>query len=121
MPPGLRRRRKGGIVRIMRIMKPVSKNRKSLLPFLLLIKIYQRALSPLLHALAGPGAGCRFLPTCSCYAADALRAHGLLRGSALAAWRLLRCNPLNAGGLDPVPPPAPFRAPPARPRCKRVA
>ena len=74
-------------------------------PFLLLIKLYQWTLSPLLHALAGPNAGCRFHPSCSCYAADALRAHGLLRGAALAAWRLLRCNPFTPGGHDPVPPP----------------
>jgi len=85
-------------------------------PFLLLIKIYQWTLSPLLHALSGPNAGCRFYPSCSCYAAEALRTHGVLRGAALAAWRLARCNPFNAGGVDLVP-----TAPaPARPRCERV-
>jgi len=86
-------------------------------PFLFLIKLYQWTLSPLLHALAGPNAGCRFYPSCSCYAADALRIHGVLRGMALAAWRLLRCNPFNAGGVDLVPSPRP----PSRPHCQRVA
>ena len=79
-------------------------------PFLLLIKIYQRAISPALHALAGPNAGCRFYPSCSCYAAEALRAHGVPRGLALAAWRLARCNPFNAGGVDLVPPARDARA-----------
>ena len=81
----------------------------------------------MLHALGGPNAGCRFYPSCSCYAAEALRAHGVPRGMALAAWRLLRCNPFNAGGVDLVPP-APLVPPalsvppaPARPRCERVA
>ncbi|MDF9826718.1 putative membrane protein insertion efficiency factor [Ereboglobus sp. PH5-10] len=84
---------------------------------LFLIAVYQRVISPALHVVAGSAFGCRFHPTCSCYAAEALRAHGLLRGLALAAWRLLRCSPLSAGGLDPVPPPAPRR----RLRCERVA
>jgi uncharacterized protein len=47
---------------------------------------------------------CRFHPSCSAYAAEAIRTHGALRGSALAAWRVLRCSPLTAGGPDPVPP-----------------
>jgi len=47
---------------------------------------------------------CRFHPTCSDYAAQALRVHGPIRGTGLAVWRLLRCNPWNAGGNDPVPP-----------------
>ena len=63
---------------------------------------YQRWLSPALHAL-GPG-GCRFLPTCSEYAASAIQTHGPARGIGLAAWRLLRCHPFSRGGLDPVPP-----------------
>ena len=46
---------------------------------------------------------CRFHPTCSAYAAEAIRNHGALRGTALAVWRVLRCSPLTAGGLDPVP------------------
>ena len=48
---------------------------------------------------------CRFHPTCSGYAADAIRVHGATRGTALAVWRVLRCSPLTAGGLDPVPEP----------------
>jgi uncharacterized protein len=50
------------------------------------------------------GGRCRFHPSCSAYAAEAIRTHGALRGSALSAWRLLRCSPLTAGGPDPVPP-----------------
>jgi putative membrane protein insertion efficiency factor len=46
---------------------------------------------------------CRFTPTCSAYGLEALRRHGFFRGSALAAWRVLRCNPLSKGGTDPVP------------------
>ena len=63
---------------------------------------YRRWLSPALHSL-NPG-GCRYLPTCSEYASMAIAAHGPLRGSALALWRLLRCNPFARGGLDLVPP-----------------
>jgi len=51
------------------------------------------------------GGRCRFHPTCSAYALDAIRLHGALKGSALAAWRVLRCSPLTAGGIDPVPRP----------------
>jgi putative membrane protein insertion efficiency factor len=46
---------------------------------------------------------CRFYPSCSAYALEAIRVHGALRGSALAVWRILRCSPLTAGGVDPVP------------------
>ena len=62
-----------------------------------LIRIYQWTLRPFI------GANCRFFPTCSEYAVEALRAHGALRGTWLAAWRILRCNPWNSGGYDPVP------------------
>ena len=47
---------------------------------------------------------CRFEPTCSSYAIEALRRHGLAKGMGLAAWRLLRCHPFHPGGIDPVPP-----------------
>ncbi len=79
---------------------------------LALLAFYKRWLSPVLHTLS-PG-GCKFLPTCSEYAATAIAMHGPLRGSALAAWRLLRCHPFTRGGFDPVPPP-PIR-PAAPPR-----
>ena len=49
------------------------------------------------------GGRCRFHPTCSAYAVEAVHVHGALRGSALAVWRVLRCSPLTAGGIDPVP------------------
>ncbi len=67
------------------------------------VRGYQLAVSPTLHALAGPGCGCRFTPTCSHYAIEALATHGALRGSALAARRLLRCHPWGGHGADPVP------------------
>lgn len=66
-----------------------------------LIRLYQRFLSPLL------GANCRYAPTCSAYAVEAIRTHGSLKGSALALWRILRCNPFGGHGYDPVPPRAP--------------
>ena len=62
------------------------------------IRLYQRLLSPLL------GPRCRFHPTCSAYAVQALEQHGVVRGSVLAARRIARCHPLNEGGFDPVPP-----------------
>ncbi len=63
-----------------------------------LVRVYQVVISPLV------GPRCRFYPSCSSYAIEAMRVHGALRGSGLAAWRVLRCNPFNDGGLDPVPP-----------------
>lgn len=63
--------------------------------------VYRRVLSPVFSS-SGLGQ-CRYLPTCSEYAHIALARHGLARGSALAAARLLRCHPWTAGGLDPVP------------------
>lgn len=66
---------------------------------ILLIKLYQKTLSPLLPQC------CRFYPTCSHYAVEALRTHGFMGGFALMVWRVLRCNPWCPGGYDPVPPP----------------
>jgi putative membrane protein insertion efficiency factor len=64
---------------------------------LALISGYQRWVSPVLPRR------CRYEPTCSAYATIAIRRFGPLRGGVLAAWRLLRCNPLSNGGFDPVP------------------
>ena len=62
-----------------------------------IIQTYRWLISPLL------GPTCRFYPTCSAYALEALDRYGALRGSGLAMRRLLRCHPFNAGGFDPVP------------------
>jgi putative membrane protein insertion efficiency factor len=62
-----------------------------------LIRLYQLLLSPFW------GAQCRFHPTCSCYAMEALDKHGAFKGTGLALYRILRCNPWADGGLDPVP------------------
>ncbi len=72
---------------------------------ILLVRLYQWTLRPFI------GAHCRYEPSCSHYAVQALERHGALRGSALAARRVLRCNPWTAGGLDPVPPCCPKPAP----------
>jgi putative membrane protein insertion efficiency factor len=58
------------------------------------VLFYQRIISPALPQR------CRYHPSCSRYAVDAIRAYGILRGSVLAAWRLLRCNPWSHGGVD---------------------
>jgi putative membrane protein insertion efficiency factor len=60
------------------------------------IVVYQRVISP------GLPRRCRYEPTCSRYAVQAVREYGILRGLVLAAWRLLRCNPWSRGGYDPV-------------------
>lgn len=67
-----------------------------------LLVIYRYTLSPVLHTLA-PGSGCRFEPTCSAYALEAVRIHGPLAGSWLAIKRLSRCHPWGSSGYDPVP------------------
>jgi putative membrane protein insertion efficiency factor len=68
------------------------------------VRFYQIALSPILHRLGGPTAGCRFVPTCSQYFIEAVRAHGACKGSWLGLKRILRCNPWGGFGEDPVPP-----------------
>lgn len=68
-----------------------------------LIRAYQRWISPTLHAIAGPGAGCRYDPTCSQYFIDALDTHGFFKGSWLGIRRIARCHPWGGHGHDPVP------------------
>jgi putative membrane protein insertion efficiency factor len=67
-------------------------------PFIGLVRVYQAVGRPFF------GGHCRFHPTCSDYAVEALQRHGALRGSYLAVRRLLRCHPLGGAGYDPVPP-----------------
>ena len=62
------------------------------------IRLYQRVISPALPR------HCKYEPTCSQYAVDAIREYGILRGLVMAGWRLLRCNPFSHGGFDPVRP-----------------
>lgn len=66
-------------------------------PFLALIRFYQRWISPLFPNT------CRYHPSCSQYAYEAIMKYGLFKGGRLAAWRLLRCNPYSKGGFDYVP------------------
>jgi len=68
------------------------------------IRLYQRFLSPLLPRR------CRYEPTCSRYAVQAIERFGILRGAVLAVWRILRCNPFSHGGFDPVEAQTVFRA-----------
>lgn len=81
-------------------------------PFLFLIRAYQALHGSFFHGV------CRFHPTCSQYAVEAIESRGLAMGLALSAWRILRCQPFARGGYDPVPAPPrsvpPFRAWPAR-------
>jgi putative membrane protein insertion efficiency factor len=72
-------------------------------PLRMLVFLYQRLISPALPP------SCRYYPSCSQYAAEALAIHGALKGTLLAAHRLLRCHPWCEGGLDPVPQRAPSR------------
>ena len=67
-------------------------------PFVFLIKLYRKYLSPLKGTPS-----CRFTPSCSAYAIDALTEWGLIVGLCLTVWRILRCNPFSRGGYDPVP------------------
>jgi putative membrane protein insertion efficiency factor len=78
--------------------------------FKLPVHAYRRFASPLL------GPRCRFVPSCSAYALEALDRHGPFYGGWLALRRITRCHPLNAGGDDPVPPPRDGREPPGNSR-----
>jgi uncharacterized protein len=73
------------------------------------VRLYRRLVSPALPRR------CKYEPTCSLYAIQALREYGILRGLVLAAWRLLRCNPWSHGGYDPVAAQRLFRADPRHP------
>jgi putative membrane protein insertion efficiency factor len=72
--------------------------------FLLPLHLYRRVISPAL------GPHCRYHPTCSEYALEAVRSYGVIRGGTLAAWRVMRCNPWSHGGIDPVGAQTLFRA-----------
>ncbi len=85
-PPGPRPARAGILARLL----------------MLLVQLYRLVISPLL------GPSCRYLPTCSEYALEALARHGALRGSRLALGRILRCHPWGGHGYDPVPEPGPL-------------
>jgi putative membrane protein insertion efficiency factor len=67
-------------------------------PLLALIRAYQAVVSPIL-----PPDTCRFYPTCSHYGYQAIYKYGAIKGGLMATWRVLRCNPFNPGGIDPVP------------------
>ncbi len=62
-----------------------------------MIKFYQRNISPMKTTK------CPYFPSCSCYGLEAVQKHGALKGSLLAGWRIMRCNPISRGGYDPVP------------------
>ena len=69
------------------------------------LRVYRLILSPIMTALGGPmGMGCRFTPTCSQYAIEAIQTYGPIKGGFLAARRLCRCHPWGNSGHDPVPP-----------------
>jgi putative membrane protein insertion efficiency factor len=81
--------------------------------FVLLIQAYRHTFSLMMPPT------CRFHPSCSAYALGAVRTHGGLKGGMLSAWRLVRCNPFNGGGYDPVPDEGrwvPYEYPDGRPR-----
>jgi putative membrane protein insertion efficiency factor len=79
------------------------------------VRVYQRWISPALPPT------CRFYPSCSAYALEAVQVHGAARGTWLAVRRLLRCHPWHPGGVDPVPPRDPEPDRPARPDDRRAA
>ena len=70
----------------------------------LTIRLYQLTISPMKIYIFGANCGCRFYPSCSAYGRECIKEHGLWRGCYLTLWRILRCQPLCAGGYDPVPP-----------------
>ncbi len=84
-------------------------------PLLGLLWAYRLFVSTPLHVISGPGAGCRFYPTCSHYAVEAIEVHGPVIGLWLGLKRILKCGPFHAGGVDLVPPSRVLR-----PRCERL-
>ena len=87
---------------MIRIFDAIKSGFRAILRFIgwlliLPIRFYQKYISPLTPAT------CRFTPTCSHYAVEAIRKHGPFKGLALAVWRILRCNPWGGSGYDPVP------------------
>jgi putative membrane protein insertion efficiency factor len=86
---------------------------------LLALRLYRAAISPVLTAVLGPmGWGCRFTPTCSQYALEAIREHGVIHGTWLVVRRLGRCHPWGDCGHDPVPK-VPFQSQPAKAQAMR--
>ena len=77
---------------------PVTLGNLPRIPLLALIRLYQATFSRAL-----PADTCRFYPTCSHYGYQAIYKYGAIKGGLMAAWRVLRCNPFNPGGIDPVP------------------
>jgi putative membrane protein insertion efficiency factor len=70
---------------------------------ILVLRVVRLALMPFVSMTSITPRVCKYEPTCSHYAEQAIRSHGVLRGLVLASWRLLRCNPWSKGGYDPVP------------------
>ena len=77
---------------------PVTWKNLARIPLLALIRLYQHTFS-----LTLPPNSCRFYPTCSHYGYQAIYKYGVIKGGFMAAWRIIRCNPFNPGGFDPVP------------------
>src|SRR6266571_662221 len=94
-------------IRPGRAARIAERSRVNLVQYILVLalRVYRAAISPLLAGLFGPlGLGCRFNPTCSQYALEAVQRHGAIRGAALSLCRLCRCHPWGGCGDDPVPP-----------------
>lgn len=81
----------------MRTSESISVKKILIFPFVLLVRLYQILISPLLPS------ACRFSPTCSAYMIKALQLHGLFKGLYLGTYRIIRCNPWGGSGYDPVP------------------
>ena len=85
---------------IMGVVRPVRESGRIYFMkriFIAMIRFYQRNISPFTPNT------CKYIPTCSRYAIEAIEKHGALKGGMLAVWRIIRCNPFSKGGYDPVP------------------